>query len=189
MDKKTTDILYRYRYALLFLLCAASTLFSFIGTDRLRYGAVIFCGVMAAMAVMFFRRGGLNGLLRRGGRALLRAFAFKLLDARPQSGHRFVVAGRPGRLSGGPLFDRCLRRPFGRGGPDQIAEQRAADERRPGDQDSCTCLHGWKYSIHDRQSLGVLAFPAGVMALTERIERRRLFPSRYSHPETSSVPG
>ena len=60
MDKKTTDILYRYRYALLFLLCAASTLFSFIGTDRLRYGAVIFCGVMAAMAVMFFRRGGLN---------------------------------------------------------------------------------------------------------------------------------
>lgn len=60
MDKKPTDILYRYRYALLFLLCAASTLFSFIGTDRLRYGAVIFCGVMAAMAVMFFRRGGLN---------------------------------------------------------------------------------------------------------------------------------
>ena len=122
------------------------------------------------------RRGGLNGLLRRGGRALLRAFAFKLLDARPQPGHRFVVAGRPGRLPGGPLFDRCLRRSFGRGGPDQIAEQRAADERRPGDQGSCTCLHGWKYSIRDRQSLGVLAFPAGVMALTERIERRRLFP-------------
>ena len=70
-----------------------------------------------------------------------------------------------------------------------VAQQRAADERRPGDQGSCTCLHGWKYSIRDRQSLGVLAFPAGVMALTERIERRRIFPSRYSHPETSSVPG
>ena len=59
MDKKTTDILYRYRYALLFLLCAASTLFSFIGTDRLRYGAVIFCGVMAAMAVMIHPMAGM----------------------------------------------------------------------------------------------------------------------------------
>ncbi len=60
MDGKTENILYRYRYALLFLLCAASTLFSFIGTDRLRCGAVLFCGIMAAVAVMFFRKGGLN---------------------------------------------------------------------------------------------------------------------------------